>query len=221
MGFYGIYKSPGPTSHDVIDELRKITKIKKIGHAGTLDPSAEGVLVVAIGKEYTKKIEKYTDSEKEYYAEIELGKISTTDDLEGEIEVIKDIDPPSEKEVKETLKKMEGIINQIPPVYSAIKVSGTRSYKLARKGEKPRLSPRSVVVKSIDLVSYNYPEISINVVTESGVYIRALARDLGRKLSTGGVLCKLIRTRVGDISLDRCFSLEEFKKKTPYLRSQG
>lgn len=212
MGFYGIYKPVGCTSHDIVSKLRKITGIKKIGHAGTLDPLAEGVLVVAIGKNYTRKIKRYQNAEKEYYAEVEFGKTSDTDDREGIIHIKQDINPPSEDKVRTVLKTMEGYIKQIPPVYSAIKIKGIPSYKLARQGEKPQLAPRTVYIKKIYLTDYKYPKLSVTVITSSGVYIRALARDLGKKLSTGGVLIKLIRTRVGDVDLKNCLTLQEFKK---------
>lgn len=212
-GFYGIIKPKGPTSHDIIDRLREITGIKKIGHAGTLDPMASGVLVVAIGRSYTKKISKYRKAEKEYQAKIELGKKSDTDDAEGEIKVLNPEKRPGEDQVKKELLKFEGLITQKPPIYSAVKINGTPSYKLARQGKNPSPPPRRVKIKDIKLRDYNYPFVEIWVKTGSGVYIRSIARDLGENLSTGGLLIKLTRTRVGDFQLKNSVTLMELEMK--------
>ncbi len=206
QGIYPIYKPKGPTSHDIIDKLRKITGVKKIGHAGTLDPMAEGVLIVAIGREYTKKIHTYVVAEKEYEAEILLGKTSDTLDIEGEIREKKVEKIPSLEEIKTTLNSFTGKIKQTPPIYSAVKVQGKPAYKLARKGKIPRLKPREVEIKEIDLLSYSYPLLKINVTTGSGVYIRSLAQGIGEKLSTGALLSSLIRKRVGKYTIKKCYS---------------
>ncbi len=216
-GFYGVYKPSGPTSHDIVEKIRKISGVKKVGHAGTLDPMAEGILVVAIGKRFTKEIDNQKAKEKEYIAEIELGKISDTDDKEGIVKKMKVAKKPTIKKVKKVLEEFSGEIIQIPPIYSAVKISGTASYKLARKGEKPRIAPRKVLIKEIELINYQYPKIELKVVTGPGVYIRALARDLGKKLSVGGILTSLIRSRVGEFDIDNCYKIKDFKKKTPHV----
>ncbi len=218
-GFYGVYKPPGPTSHDIIDCLREITGVKKIGHAGTLDPMARGVLVVAIGRKFTKKISEYINADKEYIAKIELGKISDTHDLEGVVKNRGKIKKPSKKILKKSLKLFKGKTSQVPPIYSDVKVNGTPSYKLARKGEKPKLDSREVTVKEIELLNYDYPEIEIEVHCGSGVYIRSIARDLGKNLSTGGILTDLIRKRVGDFYLEDCYDLQKFTNNNSTQRS--
>lgn len=217
-GFFGIRKEKGPTSHDVIDKLREITGVEKIGHAGTLDPAATGVLVVAIGRKYTKQISEYRKAEKRYYATIELGKVSNTDDLDGEIKEKKVINKPTKKEIKELLNDFIGCITQYPPAYSAVKINGKRSYKLAREGKNPKPPPRKVIVKNIDIIKYDYPELELNVVTGSGVYIRSIARDLGERLKTGGLLSKLTRTKVGDFNLEDCYSVKKFREEKPYIK---
>ncbi len=210
-GFYGIIKPKGPTSHDIIDQLRGITGVKKIGHAGTLDPMARGVLVVAIGRDYTKEISKYRKAEKEYEAKIELGKKSDTDDAEGELEATNPEEIPTKEEVENELLKFKGLITQKPPIYSAVKINGTPSYKLARQGKNPSPPPRRVEVKDIKLKEYDYPLVRIWVKTGSGVYIRSIARDLGESLSTGGILTELTRTRVGKFNLKNSIHPEDLK----------
>ncbi len=214
-GFFGVYKPAGPTSHDIIDELRKITGISKIGHAGTLDPAAKGILVVAVGRQYTKKISKYRNSEKEYKAIIELGKVSDTDDKEGRIKAVDVQKIPKIEEVESKLEEFTGTIEQIPPVYSAVKINGTPSYKLAREGKDPEPPARKVIVKDIELINYDYPKIELKITTGPGVYIRAIARDLGEKLETGGLLADLVRTKVGEFNLKNSYKLDELKEKNP------
>ena len=184
-GVFGVIKPEGPTSHDIIDRLREITGVGKIGHAGTLDPAASGVLVVAIGRKYTKKISDYRETEKDYRATVRFGKVSDTDDLEGQVREVKVNKKPTREEINEALKEFKGLITQKPPIYSAVKINGTASYKLARQGKDPDPPPRRVVVKEIDVIDYNYPELDLFITTGSGVYIRAIARDLGEKLKTG------------------------------------
>ena len=211
-GFYGIIKPKGPTSHDIVDRLREITGVKKIGHAGTLDPMAEGVLVVAIGRRFTRDISKYRKAEKEYEAKIELGKKSDTDDAEGEVKETEPEKIPTKEEIERELLKFKGLITQKPPIYSAVKINGTPSYKLARQGKNPSPPPRRVEVKDIKLKGYEYPFVDAWIKTGSGVYIRSIARDLGENLSTGGVLTELTRTRVGEFELKNSQSLKSFKK---------
>jgi len=204
-----INKPKGPTSFWIVAQIRKITGIKKVGHAGTLDPLASGVLVVAIGREATKKISETVAKEKEYLADIRLGQISDTDDEEGVKTKINDYHP-SPEEVIGVLNKFVGEIQQIPPQFSAIKVAGRPAYKSARKGEKLELKARSVVIKKIELLEYDYPNLKIRVATGPGVYIRSLARDLGEALKTGAYMSDLIRTRVGEYELAQALTVEEF-----------
>ncbi len=199
QGIFAVYKPKGPTSHDIINKLRRETGIKKIGHAGTLDPLASGVLVVGIGREATKQLGSIVKKEKEYLAKIKLGETSTTDDEEGvktEIKMVGKI--PTLGEVKKAIAKFKGEILQTPPIYSAVKVKGQEAYKLARKGQTPKLEPRKALIKEIEILNYQWPYLEVRVVTGPGVYIRSLARDIGKTLKTGGYLAELERTRVGE-----------------------
>jgi len=211
---YAINKEKGPSSHKVVSQIRKITGIKKVGHAGTLDPLASGVLVIGITREGTKTMHEHVKTEKEYRAVIELGQTSSTDDAEGEKTVT--ADPvkaaPSEKEIQSVLKKFIGNIEQIPPIYSALKIKGKPAYKYAREGKELEMQARPVIIKSIQLVNYQYPKLEIDVVTGPGVYIRSLARDIGSELKTGGYLSALERTKVGEYRIEDALSLEEFEK---------
>jgi len=210
-----INKSVGPTSHDVLQTLRRITGEKRIGHAGTLDPLASGVLVVGIGRDATRQLNEAVQKEKEYLATITLGQNSTTDDQEGEKETVPVAKQPMTDQVREVVKGFTGSIKQVPPLYSAVKIHGQEAYKRARRGEKLNMPPRDVDIFAITLVSYAYPNLVLQVTTGPGAYIRSLARDIGEKLKTGGYLQALVRTRVGQFTLDQALSIEEFEKKYP------
>lgn len=209
-GIFAIHKPKGPTSHDIIDQLRKITGIKKIGHAGTLDPLASGVLVVGIGREATKKLGEVVKKEKEYTATIRLGEESTTDDAEGEKKKFGIIKIPTLDKIKKIIKKFQGEIMQTPPVYSAVKIKGRPAHRRVRKGEKIELEPRQVRIKLIELIKYNWPTLKLRVVTGPGVYIRSIARDIGRELQVGGYLAELERTRVGQFRINEAVNVESF-----------
>ncbi|MCL5795336.1 MAG: tRNA pseudouridine(55) synthase TruB [Patescibacteria group bacterium] len=206
-----IYKPKGPTSHDIIDQLRKITGIRRIGHAGTLDPLASGVLVVGISREGTKQLAHLVTNDKEYLAEIKLGENSQTDDAEGEKTKISKIKPKL-AEINKVIKQFIGEIEQVPPIYSAIKIKGKSAYKYARVKQKITLEPRKVRIDSIEIKSYDYPILKLLITTGSGVYIRSLARDIGEKLKVGGYLYSLERTRVGEFNKKDSLTIEEFKK---------
>jgi tRNA pseudouridine55 synthase len=224
-----INKPKDITSFDAVSRVRKITGVKRVGHAGTLDPLASGVLVIAIGRESTRLISKEVSKEKEYVAEIRLGQISETDDAEGLVcdypeyrlgKFVLALRPkklaffmiPSWEKVKGVTRLFVGEISQKPPAYSAIKVCGRRAYKLSRQGRTVDLPPRSVWVKEIDILDYNWPNLKVRVVCGPGTYIRSLARDIGQKLGCGAYLSGLIRTRVGEYDLDKSLSFSEFKK---------
>ncbi len=206
-GIHSIYKPKGITSHDVIDQLRRLTGIQKIGHAGTLDPLASGVLVVGIGAEATKQLATEVAKEKEYRAEVKLGVSSATDDEEGEKKIYEVTKIPNRVEIEVILKKYIGNIEQMPPAYSALKIKGTPAYKLARRGKPTELKIRTVEIKSITIIEYIWPRLVLDVVTGPGVYIRALARDIGRDLGIGGYLSALERTRVGEYTIDKAIRL--------------
>ncbi len=215
-----INKPKGPTSFRIVAQVRRITGIKKVGHAGTLDPLASGVLVVAVGREATKKIAETVAKEKEYVADIRLGQVSSTDDEEGEKTLISER-RPEESEIMQVINKFVGEIQQVPPQFSAIKIAGQPAYKSARKGEELKLAARSVIIKEIELLSYNYPDLKIRVVTGPGVYIRSLARDIGAVLKTGAYMSDLIRTRVGDFRIENAVTIEEFKNTYDQQRSSN
>ena len=206
-GFLNIYKPKGMTSHDIVARLRKLTGIKQIGHTGTLDPFAEGVLPVCIGKA-TRLIE-YLADDKEYLATVQFGSNTTTYDIEGEISetFAKKV---TRQEVIETLKNFEGEISQLPPIYSAIKVKGKKLYEYARKGEEVEIHPRKVTVHKIELKDFDeeHQTATILISCSKGTYIRSIAYDLGRILNCGGHLIKLIRTKAGRFSVNKSVQLE-------------
>jgi len=196
-GIFAVYKSKGLTSNDVVQLIKKASGEKKVGHAGTLDPLAQGVLVIAVGREATKKLSAIVKKEKEYLATIKLGQISATDDEEGNKTKIKVAQKPKLEDIKEAIRKFQGSISQVPPVFSAVKVKGREAYKLARQGKKVELKPRKVEIKQIKVLSYSWPYLKLQVITGPGVYIRSLARDIGQELKVGGYLADLERIRVG------------------------
>ena len=204
-----IYKPKGPTSHDVVDRIRNITKIKKVGHAGTLDPFAQGILIVLLGKA-TKQQSEFMNLDKTYIATLKLGYTSDTYDIEGKKKKIQ-TKKIKKKEIQETLKEFIGEIKQIPPIYSAIKIKGKKAYELARKGEKPKLKPRKVKIYNIKLLKYKWPYLEIEVKCKKGTYIRSLANDIGKKLESGAYLEKLIRTKIGKFDIKDSIKLENIK----------
>jgi tRNA pseudouridine55 synthase len=209
----GIIKPKGPTSHDMIYEVRRITHIKRVGHAGTLDPSASGVLVVAIGRESTKQLTDLINHDKEYVATVTLGSTSTTDDGEGIITDLefKNCDLGIEK-VQKVIESFVGTIMQVPPIYSAIKMGGKKAYEFARKGTEIVMVPREVIIHAIEIESYKWPKLIIKVHCGKGVYIRSLARDIGTALKTGGYMSALSRIRVGDYLIEKSMTIPEFEK---------
>ena len=208
---FAIYKPKGRTSNDIVNEVKKITGIKKVGHAGTLDPLATGILVVGVGREATKKLKDIVKDEKEYLTTIRLGVESTTDDEEGRKTEITPKKIPAEKEIKKVIVGFEGIISQVPPVFSAVKVKGQEAYKLARKGQKVSLKPKEIEIKKIEILDYKWPFLKLKAITGPGVYIRSLARDIGKKLKTGGYVCELERTRVGDFTKEKAVEVSELQ----------
>jgi tRNA pseudouridine55 synthase len=209
MGFMdlilAINKPVGPTSHDIVQQVRRLTGERRVGHAGTLDPLASGVLVIGIGKA-TKQLNQHQQTEKEYEARIRLGSVSTTDDNEGSKMTCLVLKPPSLNLIGNIVKEFTGDIWQKPPLYSALKVGGRSAYKYARAKQKVDLPPRKVVIHQIEVVAYEWPDLEIRVVTGPGVYIRSLAKDIGFKLEVGGYLAGLIRTRVGQWTLAKTTS---------------
>lgn len=201
--FLLINKPKGITSHDVIYFVRKITSVKKVGHAGTLDPNATGLLIVGVGRNSTKKLGWLTkDTKKEYEAEIFLGEERDTNDSEGRIISKKNnFSTPNKTLLNKTLTSFKGKQKQIPPSYSAIKIKGKKAYELARKGKQMSLKERDVTIHSIELLEYKYPVLKIKTMVSSGTYIRAVARDIGKQLGCGAYLRNLKRMKIGDFNL--------------------
>ena len=212
FGFLNVYKPSGLTSHDVVAKLRKITKIKQIGHTGTLDPFAEGVLPVCIGKS-TRLIE-YLADDKEYLATVQFGKATDTYDLEGNIVSVSD-KKVSEDEILKVLPDFVGEILQMPPVYSAIKVKGKKLYEYARKGEEVKIEPRKVFIEKIELKNFDYEtqQAQILIKCSKGTYIRSIANDLGNLTDSFAHLVKLIRTKAGNFSIENSIKLENLSDK--------
>lgn len=207
FGFLNIYKPVGMTSHDVVSVLRRVTKIKQIGHTGTLDPFAEGVLPICIGKA-TRLIE-YLQDDKEYLATVQFGAATNTFDLDGE-KVFTSDKKVSRDDIKEGLKSFEGEILQFPPIFSAIKVKGKKLYEYARKGEEVEIQPRKVVIENVELKNFDeeLQQAQILLKCSKGTYIRSIANDLGKNLGCGGYLIKLIRTQAGKFRVENSVQLD-------------
>jgi tRNA pseudouridine55 synthase len=199
------------TSFDVVRKLRSILQIKKIGHAGTLDPLATGLLIVCTGK-FTKKINEYMVAEKKYTGSITLGAVTPTYDLESTPEQQKDYASITKEVLLETTKQFIGDIQQLPPVYSAIKKDGVALYELARRGEAVELKPRNISIKSFELTAVELPVVHFKVICSTGTYIRSLANDYGAALGCGGYLSSLRRTRIGEFKVEDAVGMEEFEK---------
>lgn len=218
FGFLNVYKPIGLTSHDVVAVLRKITKIKQIGHTGTLDPFAEGVLPICIGKA-TRLIE-YLNDDKEYLAEITFGKSTDTYDCEGATisDCKSEIVAP---QILEALKQFEGEILQTPPIYSAIKVKGKKLYEYARKGQEVHIEPRKVFIEKIELKNFDKENQKAQVLIKcsKGTYIRSIAHDLGQNLKVGAHLSKLIRTQAGKFYVETAIPLEDIKTNDDILKN--
>ena len=210
FGFLNIYKPAGMTSHDVVYKIRKISGIKQVGHTGTLDPFAEGVLPVCLGKA-TRLIEYLTD-DKEYLATVQFGKSTATYDLEGEVTNISAF-KVNENDILTALKNFEGEIEQLPPIYSAIKVNGKKLYDYARKGQDVEIKPRKVFIEKIELKSFDYENQSAEILIKcsKGTYIRSIAHDLGKITGAYAYLTKLTRTQAGKFIINDAIKLDEIE----------
>ena len=205
-GFLPINKPKGITSHDAVAFARRRLKIRKIGHAGTLDPMATGVLVLGIGSA-TRLLEFIQNTEKVYEAEITFGATSSTDDAEGDVKDFPNSQNFNRADFEKILPEFIGEIHQIPPQFSALKISGEAAHRIARRGETVKLKPRLVQISEIKISKFNFPKVEISVRCGSGTYIRSLARDLGARLEAGAYLSKLTRTRVGSFEINRALPL--------------
>ena len=209
-----VNKPYGWTSFGVVNKVRYFVcrkqgvKKLKVGHAGTLDPLATGVMILCTGRA-TKRIEEFQAHTKEYVATLRLGATTPSFDLEKEIDATYPTDHITRELVEETLRQFVGSIEQVPPAFSACKVDGKRAYALARKGREVELKPKTLVIDEIELLACELPDIRIRVVCSKGTYIRALARDIGIALHSGAHLTALERTRVGDVRLEDCLALDQ------------
>ncbi len=216
-----IDKPLGWTSFDAVKRVRgaltRRMKVKrlKVGHAGTLDPLATGVMVICTGRA-TKQIDQLQAGVKEYIATLSLGATTPSFDLETEVDATYPIDHITRQLAEETLQKFVGSIEQIPPAFSAVKIDGQRAYKMARKGQTPALKAKTLVIDEIELLDFAPDRLTLRIVCSKGTYIRALARDIGEALGSGAHLTALRRTRVGEFTIDRCMSVDE---ATAFIRN--
>jgi tRNA pseudouridine55 synthase len=209
-GVVAVYKDVGISSHYVVNAVRKCTGQRRVGHAGTLDPCARGVLVIGVGRAATRTLASALGKEKEYVVRILLGWRSTSDDREGKKTQVHVAEVPSKEQVKDALLRFRGTIRQRPPAFSAVKVHGRRAYKIARKRSLD-LPAREVELREIELLSYDWPFVDARLVTGPGFYVRSLARDLGEALGTGGYVDELERTRVGEYTKEQAIHLSDLR----------
>jgi tRNA pseudouridine55 synthase len=212
--FILINKSVGPTSHTIVNKLRRITGIKKIGHAGTLDPFADGLLLLAIGRDSTRHISDFVGLDKEYLATLKFG--ITTDSYDKDGKVISRIKPGfSKKELKKVLQKFKGKQDQIPPMFSAKKINGKKLYELARKGQEIERQPNQIIVHKIKIKKFNRFNHTAQILfsVSSGTYIRSLGHDIGQALKCGAHLIKLKRTKIGNYKLKNSVKIKKLNKK--------
>lgn len=207
IGFINIHKPTGITSHDVINRVRRLIGVKQVGHGGTLDPLAEGVLPVAVGA--ACRLLRYLPQDKTYVAEILLGQQTTTDDIEGDTIRSGAVNAISKEEIEHALAQFNGEIDQVPPIFSAIHVDGKRAYELARAGNTAvEIKPRRVTIFKLEIIKIELPVVKVRIACSSGTYIRSIARDLGETLGCGGCLKSLVREQAGLFWLDKSVTLE-------------
>ena len=208
------------TSFDVIRNIRNLIRIKKVGHAGTLDPLATGLLIVCTGK-FTKTINEYMAQEKEYTGTFTLGATTPTYDLESEPGNFKSIENITEQTIKNATLKFTGEIMQVPPAHSAIKVDGKRLYELARAGQEVKPEPRKITIKKFEIEKIQLPLVYFRVVCSTGTYIRSLANDLGETIGCGAHLSSLCRTRIGDFKVTDAMTMEQFEEKIKQVKNDN
>lgn len=208
------------TSFDVVRKIRSAIKIKKVGHAGTLDPLATGLLIVCTGR-FTKKINEYMSREKEYTGSFTLGASTPTYDLESEPENFKDYNHITESRLHEATKQFTGQIQQFPPAHSAIKQGGKPVYEMARKGIAVKLEARTLFIKEFLITRIELPRVYFKVVCSTGTYIRSLAHDYGNALGCGAYLSSLCRTRIGEFTLENAMSIENFREMAEEIKQQS
>ncbi|MCM1162387.1 MAG: tRNA pseudouridine(55) synthase TruB [Roseburia sp.] len=208
-GIINVYKEKGFTSHDVVAKLRGILKQKKIGHTGTLDPDAVGVLPVCLGSA-TKLCDMLTDRDKEYIAELQLGCVTDTQDMTGKVLKQSKVQQQG-AEIRNVIMSFQGVSQQIPPMYSALKVNGKKLYELAREGKEIERKPRTIRITEIEIQKVQLPIVCMRVVCSKGTYIRTLCNDIGERLGCGGAMKSLIRSRVGEFTLEDALTLTQIE----------
>lgn len=200
------------TSFDVVKKLRNVLKVKKVGHAGTLDPLATGLLIICAGK-MTKQIESFQSQEKEYEGTFVIGKTTESFDLEQEVIEVADISHLTEEDILQASRSLTGDLMQIPPTHSAVKIDGKRAYLAARSGKAIEINPKPVTVREFEITAIRLPEIHFRIVCSKGTYIRSMARDLGEILGVGAYLSRLVRTRIGTYKLRDAEQLPDLIEK--------
>jgi tRNA pseudouridine55 synthase len=213
-------KPVGWTSFDVVNKIRNLTRAKKVGHCGTLDPFASGLLILSTGRA-TQIVDKFSGLSKTYWCEFELGKTTDTFDCEGKIIAEYPIGAQTIDELRSAAAEFTGDVEQVPPAYSAIKVGGVAAYKLARKGKPPELKPRQVTIHRFEILSYEKPYITARIHCSKGTYIRAIARDFGSRIGCGAFVKRLIRESIGDFSCADALTIEQIKETIQLLRASN
>ncbi len=212
IGFINVHKPTGITSHDVINKLRRLIGVKQVGHGGTLDPLAEGVLPVAVGA--ACRLLRFLPQDKTYVAEILLGQQTSTDDIEGDTIRSGQVSAISNQDIESALAQFNGEIDQVPPIYSAIHIDGKRAYELARAGNTAvEIKPRRITIFKLEILLIDLPIVKARIACSSGTYIRSIARDLGETLGCGGCLKSLVREQAGLFWLDKSLTLESIAER--------
>jgi tRNA pseudouridine55 synthase len=207
FGLLNIHKPPGVTSRDVVNEVQRLVRPVKVGHAGTLDPLATGVLILCLGPA-TRLAPYVQQMNKRYRGTFLLGRTSDTEDVEGEVVEVAGAAIPTLEQLRLVLPEFVGEIQQRPPAFSALKVKGQRAYQLARRGKAPQLSPRSITIHALEALRYEYPALELDIQCGSGTYVRALGRDLAERLGTGAVMSALVRTAIGHFEVADAVALD-------------
>jgi tRNA pseudouridine55 synthase len=211
-GVVNLNKPTGMTSREAVDEVKRLVRPAKVGHAGTLDPLASGVLVVCIGKA-TRLIEFVQQMPKRYRATFLLGRTSPTEDIEGEVTELIEPPVPGRQQIERACEQFLGTIEQRPPAFSALKVAGRRAYELARRGQTVELAPRPVRIFELSIVDYEYPRLTLDIRCGSGTYVRSLGRDVAESLGTGAVMSALLRSEIGPFQIDKAIDPRELSRK--------
>ncbi len=210
-GIILVDKPKGITSHDVVDEVRKKLKTRKVGHAGTLDPLAQGLLIILVGK-YTKAFSKFVSFDKDYMGILKLGEKTSTGDSQGEVLEKKDYRDIDIEKIKEVFSQFKGEQEQIPPMVSALRLKGKRLYNLARKGITVKRKPRKITISSIEILNIDLPFVEFRLTCTKGTYVRKLAQDIGDKLSCGAHMTKILRLGIGNFKLSEAVKLEDINE---------